>query len=820
MSQIIHSEGNRQLHKFGGSSLATPHCYKKVINIISKYSNENDIIVVSASGNITDKLIQIIDAANKKNYKLSNCIIDTIYDYQYHLIKETVNFQNNHEILLQELTKDIEKIKNKIKYLGKNNNEIIACGEIWSAKLLSCLLNQYGMNSCWIDARKFLISKDIDDTRQPSINEKKSFSLLKRLIHKIASKRIVITGFICKNIKEDTVLLGRNGSDYSATQIGSLFKVSKITIWSDVAGIYTADPKIVKKAILIKYLSLLEANELARLFAQVLHNRTLQPVLKNQINLKFSSTFNPREGSTNIKKNFYLSDIKAKILTFHKNISLIKINILQSNLYKLDSFLCEINIFLKKNNVIPLATNFNKNTKTLKLCYTEELVDNVFDILKKYLHSEKIKLSKKNGFSLIAIIGENICKSTLYKDKFLFHINNLQLEFIFMPENKISIIAIIHGKVDTNLINKIHDKIFILKKKIGIILFGKGNIGSKWLELFHLQHKKLIKKHHCDVVLSGIVNSTKSFLDYKGINLNLINQNFIKQAKEKNHDQLLHWICNHPYNELIIIDITSSLKLAQQYLFFAQKKIHVISANKLAAGDFDTDQFNHIKSTFHNNQCYWLYNATVGAGLPINYTIRDLCASGDNILSISGIFSGTLSWLFLKFDGVVPFTKLLKHAWELGLTEPDPRIDLSGKDVTRKLIILIREAGYAINLEDIKVQSLVFKEQEKISLDIFFKENNKLNFYMEKKLKKAKKLGLILRYIAKFDVKTYTAKVGLELLHPDNSLSFLRPCDNIFSIQSKWYKENSLIIQGPGAGREITAGAIQSDINNLLMKLT
>ncbi len=269
------------------------------------------------------------------------------------------------------------------------------------------------------------------------------------------------------------------------------------------------------------------------------------------------------------------------------------------------------------------------------------------------------------------------------------------------------------------------------------------------------------------------------------------------------------------YDEAVVLDVTASKELAQRYVEIAQQGIHLISANKVA-GSADSQYYHQVQDAFAKIGRHWLYNATVGAGLPINHTVRDLRESGDEIVALSGgIFSGgTLSWLFQQFDGSVPFNDLVDLAWQQGLTEPDPRSDLDGSDVMRKLVILARESGLDIEPDSVKVESLVPEELRELSLDDFFDNGALLSEILQERLTKAQRNDQVLRYVARLE-KNGKATVGVEALSREHALANLLPCDNIFAIESKWYKDNPLVIRGPGAGREVTAGAIQSDLNRL-----
>jgi len=349
------------------------------------------------------------------------------------------------------------------------------------------------------------------------------------------------------------------------------------------------------------------------------------------------------------------------------------------------------------------------------------------------------------------------------------------------------------------------------------MLFGKGNIGARWLELFAREQETLSARTGFEFVLAGVADSRRSLLSYEGLDASRTLAFFDDEAQALDEESLFLWMRAHPFDDLVVLDVTASAPLAQQYLDFASHGFHVISANKVA-GASDSQSWRQIRDAFAKTGRHWLYNATVGAGLPVNHTVRDLRESGDSILSISGIFSGTLSWLFLQFDGSVPFSELVDQAWQQGLTEPDPRVDLSGQDVKRKLVILAREAGYDIEPDQVRVESLVPVDCEAESVDHFFENADELNNQMLQRYEAAQELGLVLRYVARFDASG-KARVGVEAVRPEHPLAALLPCDNVFAIESRWYRDNPLVIRGPGAGRDVTAGALQSDLNRLAQLL-
>ncbi|CNL41959.1 bifunctional aspartate kinase/homoserine dehydrogenase II [Yersinia mollaretii] len=795
----------RQLHKFGGSSLADVKCYLRVANIMANYSHPGDLMVVSAAGSTTNQLISWLKLSQSDRLS-AHQVQQSLRRYQHDLISGLLSPEMA-EPLISEFIHDLERLAGLLdnKVDDAIYAEVVGHGEIWSARLMAAVLNKLDMKASWLDARSFLRA---ERAAQPQIDEGRSYPLLQQLIAQHPQQRLVVTGFISRNNAGETVLLGRNGSDYSATQVGALAGVERVTIWSDVAGVYSADPRKVKDACLLPLLRLDEASELARLAAPVLHTRTLQPVSGSDIDLQLRCSYQPEQGSTRIER-VLASGSGAKIVTSHDDVCLIELQIAGHHDFSMAQK--EIDLLLKRAQIKPLATGIHPDRNLLQLCYTSEVVNSALRVLEDATLPGRLSL--REGLALVALVGAGVSKNPLHSHRFYQQLKDQPVEFIWQAEDGISLVAVLRLGPTEHLIQGLHQSLFRAEKRIGLVLFGKGNIGARWLELFAREQKNISARSGFEFVLAGVVDSRRSLLSYDGLDASRTLAFYDDEAKEQDEESLFLWMRAHPFDDLVVLDVTASESLAEQYLDFASYGFHVISANKLA-GASSSNNYRQIRDAFAKTGRHWLYNATVGAGLPVNHTVRDLRDSGDSILAISGIFSGTLSWLFLQFDGTVPFTELVDQAWQQGLTEPDPRVDLSGQDVMRKLVILAREAGYDIEPNQVRVESLVPAGADVGSVDQFFENGEALNQQMVQRLEAANEMGLVLRYVARFDANG-KARVGVEAVRADHPLASLLPCDNVFAIESRWYRDNPLVIRGPGAGRDVTAGAIQSDLNRL-----
>ncbi|WP_199451191.1 bifunctional aspartate kinase/homoserine dehydrogenase II [Vibrio harveyi] len=794
----------RQLHKFGGSSLANPECYQRVVGILKEYSAENDLVVVSAAGKTTNRLIEFLEGLDKDG-RIAHEALQNLRLFQTELVEALLEGEAQTQVLasLQDEFSTLAELTAPLTEAQKA--AVLGHGEVWSSRLLAALLSQQDLPAVAQDSRVFLRA---EAGTQPEVDRARSYALIKEALTQHSHKRVIITGFMAQNEVGETVLLGRNGSDYSATVIGALAEVNTVTIWSDVAGVYSADPRLVSDACLLPLLRLDEASELARLAAPVLHSRTLQPVAQSTMDLNLKCSYQPESGSTRIER-VLASGRGAKIITSLDEVLLVQLSFIHG--HDFERAQKEVLQALKRAQLEPLAFEAQQDQQTLRLAYTAEIAGGALTYLQELAVEAEIKL--KEGYSLLAAVGAGVTKNANHCFGFYQQLKHAPVEFISETESGLSLVAVLRRAEVEELVQRIHSQLFQAQKRVAVALCGKGNIGSSWLSLFAEQKEELEKRHGMSFDLVAVVDSQTYWFDENGIDAATVAQRFDDESIENDGNWLTKLGAIQNFDEAVVLDVTASKELATRYVEIAQQGIHLISANKVA-GSADSQYYHQVQDAFAKIGRHWLYNATVGAGLPINHTVRDLRESGDDVVALSGIFSGTLSWLFQQFDGSVPFAELVDLAWQQGLTEPDPRSDLDGSDVMRKLVILARESGLSIEPESVKVESLVPEELRELSLDAFFDQGDILSEILQERLTKAQKNDQVLRYVARLE-RNGKATVGVEALSREHALANLLPCDNIFAIESKWYKDNPLVIRGPGAGREVTAGAIQSDLNRL-----
>ncbi len=498
----------RQLHKFGGSSLADVKCYLRVAGIMTEYSQPGDMMVVSAAGSTTNQLISWLKLSQTDRLS-AHQVQQSLRRYQSELIAGLLP-ADVADGLISAFTHDLERLAALLDsgITDAVYAEVVGHGEVWSARLMAAVLQHLGVEAAWLDARDFLRA---ERAAQPQVDEGLSYPLLQQLLVQHPGKRIVVTGFISRSNAGETVLLGRNGSDYSATQIGALAGVSRVTIWSDVAGVYSADPRKVKDACLLPLLRLDEASELARLAAPVLHARTLQPVSGSDIDLQLRCSYTPDQGSTRIER-VLASGTGARIVTSHDDICLIEFRACGPD-FKLAHK--DIDTILKRAQVRPLAVGVHNDRQLLQFCYTAEVVDSALKILDEAGLPGELRL--RQGLALVAMVGAGVTRNPLHCHRFWQQLKGQPVEFTWQSEEGISLVAVLRKGPTESLIQGLHTSLFRAEKRIGLVLFGKGNIGSRWLELFAREQVTLSARTGFEFILAGVVDSRRSLLNYEGL---------------------------------------------------------------------------------------------------------------------------------------------------------------------------------------------------------------------------------------------------------------------------------------------------------------
>ena len=790
-----------QVHKFGGSSLADAYCYRRVARIVTEYAGTNDLIVVSAAGDTTNRILAIIENQfNQPEYAAN--LLQALKNYQQGLIDELLSGRNLDEVL-EHSEADFKRLH---RWLIDEEQiptaELCAYGELWSSRLLSALLQQQGTRADYIDSRTFLTAKD---AAEPVIDVLASRDALLQRIAPHAGTRFIVTGFICaESVTGRTLLLGRNGSDYSATLIGSLIDVRQVTIWKDVAGVYSADPRKVERVVSLPSLDWAEAEELARLGSPVLHPRTFQPVDRERMVINVRSSLKVENQQTRIGQ-YEFSEANAKVLTSLSDVVLYSINLAEPSVIK----------GFESMNLTPLVSWIEGEPAQRFYAFHQ----NHHEFIQTWLAEQDAEhhVHEVSGYSMLALVGARIAESSQF-NILKNELETQQVRKFLVSDNHHSAIAILGQRLDQRLLNRIHSLLFTFRKSIGILVLGRGNIGSQWLNMFHQQHDNL--NENVDVHIMGIANSTRLWLDYSGVDLQAWEADFERLARPYVITELLRELANAPFDELAVMDLTDARDVARLYPSFFANGMHIIGANK-RAGAAEEPLYREIRTIQQEYKREWLYNTTVGAGLPLNYAINDLMRSGDRIRSIAGIFSGTMSWLFEKFDGKVKFSDLVHEAKRVGLTEPDPREDLSCHDIVRKLLIVARDIGAQLDWQDVDVSGLVPWQLQQVSIEEFWERIEELDQPIQELWDAARKEGKVPRLMASFavDDDRSHARVGVEFIDEGDMLANLIPGENIFVIHSDWYQEMPLVISGPGAGRAVTAGGVQSDLHQLLSRL-
>ena len=795
--------------KFGGKSLSNGVGINKVISIIESKVNQSEeiAVVVSARGNATDELEEILGIASKNG--------------KYKPLFESFKREQKGEFKEVDLSEEFESLNKLFEgvsligdYSNKIKDQILSKGELLSARLLTAILIKKGIKANFTDSRELIKTDSKFGDAQPleQVSKKNVIQYFKQNKDTVN----IITGFIGSNNNNDTTTLGRNGSNYTASLIANYLDAEELQNYSHVDGIYTANPDLVADAKKIDFLSFNEANEIANFGATILHAKTIIPLLEKNIPLRILNTFNHENQGTLITAKSNKEGIKT--LSVLENVSLV--NFEGRGLLGKTGVDARIFRVMGDNDIsvsiisqgssergIGLVVNADKATKAM--IELEKEFENDF-------YSKDVnKISITDDVSVISIIGQDL--STFHKP-YTALIKNKIVPILFNNTVTGKNVSLVVKKAQLNkALNVIHGEIFGISKKINIAIFGHGLVGGTLINQILESASAIEKRKDIKLNVFAIANSKNVLLNKNGVTPNWRNEIQNNGVSYNIHDVIAYANANHLEN-LIAIDNTASASFVENYIPLAESSFDLISSNKVA-NTLSYKFYKNLRKVLADNQKNYLYETNVGAGLPLIDTIKLLHLSGENITKIKGVFSGTLSYLFNNFsDKEVPFSKVLKEAIDNGYTEPDPREDLCGNDVGRKLLILARELDLQNEFEEVNIQNLIPEHLREGNASEFLTKLKEFD-PIYAKIKADQKPNHVLRYIGELSGDLQNDKGNLEVklvsVPSDTALGGLKGSDSFFEIYTESYGDRPIVIQGAGAGSAVTARGVFGDILRL-----
>ncbi|MEO2268741.1 bifunctional aspartate kinase/homoserine dehydrogenase II [Pseudoalteromonas sp. YIC-656] len=776
------------VHKFGGSSLSSAARYHAVANIVLAHAQVGDVVVVSAAGKTTDTLVKLWQAYQQGDTHACADVLSVVKAHQLELINELLDSTQAHTAT-DTLAQELANICNQLETKQLEEAFLLAHGELWSARLLAAYLTQIGANAQSLDARDLLVAQHGQLLHK--VNEQTCVS-------KASKVHInVITGFIASDHQGKTVTLGRNGSDYSATLFARYLNAEEVCIWTDTQGVFSTDPRKVPEAVKYHKICRSQAQLLACLGNPVLHAKTLSPLHGTDIKLSVRSSYDSDASATEVVREGCCKH-KHFITTLG-----------QHDVYKLAQLEAGETARLKQQFQVNIIEFIEQGATYLVV--PQEVSSSISGYF-----AQRAQLIESNvfGFAVVAPSEELGVAQGQINDT----LAQLNFNSRFQHRDKGYILQLTDQEVDADSLTVLHQALIGVKRQLAVVVAGLGNVGEVFLSQFNQQLQRL--GQHIDVKLVALLRSETLLFDPCGVDPANWHKRWSSEAVAYNDAQLLDRLQQLDYEHKVVIDITASESFSALYPRFVKAGCHLISANKYA-GTAPKKWYQNLKEDLAQRNLQWRYNTSVGAGLPINFALADLQQSGDVITRVQGVFSGTLSWLCSKYDGTVPFSQLLLEAQSLGFTEPDPREDLSGRDVQRKLLILARELGLSLDLADIELEPLMPAQLAEGSWQQCQQFLGALDDFVATHAEEAAKQNKVLRYNADLHITEtgIKAQVGLVAVANDNPMAGLNPGDNIFVVNSQWYQDNSLVIQGPGAGKEVTAAGVHSDLYWLITKL-
>jgi aspartokinase/homoserine dehydrogenase 1 len=816
-----------QVLKFGGSSVGTIDAISKVIAIVkARVQKTPTIVVVSAMSGITDQLILLAQTASQGNegYKT---IIQSLAEKHEDAVRALLpaSQQSSTLNIVQQLIQEIEShceglyLKNELSL--QIQDQLMSYGEILSSKIIAAAFEAEGVDQVWLDSRAMI--KTNSSYSSAVVDRALTNQTIQQYFTNPANQHALYMapGFIACNAAGHTTTLGRGGSDYTAAIYAAALTVSILEIWTDVSGMMTADPRIVPHAKAIPKISYHEAMELSHFGAKIIYPPTIQPVMQAHIPIWIKNTFEPAHPGTLIEIASPKDDYFIRGISSIQDICLLSLE--GAGMVGIPGFTKRLfDALAKKQISIILITQSSsehsisvgvsmQDTHLAKIAVDAEFEEEINSQLLEPLIIEK-------ELAIIALVGEQMRNHPGVSGKMftVLGANGINIRAIAQGSSEKNITAVIEAHDVHKAMNLLHEAFFeSTHKQVNVFIAGVGNVGSKLIEQIKLQAANLQSTLRLQINIVGIANSKKHLINLKGIDLGHWMHQLAVASSGSIHTGTIQdyvaAILDHNLPNSIFVDVTAHATVADTYAQLLSKGISVVACNKIACSS-PYAHYAKLKSLAQNHNAAFLFETNVGAGLPIVSTLNDLIRSGDTIKKIEAVLSGTLNFVFNNYEGGKDgktFARVVKQAQDEGYTEPDPRLDLGGTDVMRKILILAREAGHPLEMESIKNESFLPASCFNGSVADFYTELEKQEPHFKQLYDAAATAGCKLKFIAKFEGN---AKVGLQHIQPSSDFFHLYGKDNLVLFYTKRYPELPLVIKGAGAGADVTASGVFADI--------